>query len=470
MIKIEELPTRQLKIIDFSDRSSETVRQRCLLLKKLFGPAGLRYRHDLQCGSASKFDEGVKDEEKGWIPGLDAYRDEIGKHFNGTVARAHSIPEEMVPLHCAVQQDASHKVIEKLVEKACSNLPSPQRRVLEQLKNEVKLKPNDPASLFKILALPEHQVDEETVFQVMRHLLIGDTAGPLDVRSKNAAVRDQLTRWQDIFNLGLFVGRYGEGAGIHRFYAYHDADTNKVIRFHSRHGDIRPPKANERLAVHEFDARRVEGYGLVYADIHEVDVVDATIEALAKAANSDGSIRAVQDVKGSMRMTFVGLEYQPEDKKERDSVVPHLAILRKCVMGVMMKYMQIGKVINLSPENQGLVEFYPQRYNGWQSALVPIRIEFLNKQQYLNRKYHVGNKREIADIGTIYDGEAEDIAFLRGLYKLVGILFPPKFHRGIDVQAALLETINKRVEEIKGDCTSKVTCLNGEEIKALLIG
>lgn len=439
MSRTEGLQMRTLDIIKPSGRSLETDRQRQLLFGYLYGPEGRKYYRGIRDGSIA-------------IGDLSEFRDAIDTHFFKTIARAHSIPVDIGPqTFYTLQQETAIGVVREITEKA---FPHQERR-FRQFKNEVTFKAPSPTTLFKILALPEDQVDRMTAFEVIRHLTVVDTAIPLDVRSKGADVRQQLADWNDIFNNELFEGPYGAGED-YQLSVSHDSLTNAVIRFHPKNRPLNPPKEGEHLATHNFIARRVKGYGSVFVDVDEEDVVSATIKALVKAANNGGVIRPTEDIRGSMKMTFVNLEDKPKGCQGTAFHRPHLAVLSRKVMEVMMRYMNITNIVDPSDKDQGQtddleitgIEFYTR------NLPVPIKLVFLNRRDYLNGKYHVGVKSLVKGMPEpVYNGRAEELSELRSYYPLLPILFPQEIY-GIDTQAVLRTTMDEVAGKLMEECES----------------
>lgn len=443
---IELAAPRTLDMIKPSGRSIETDRQRQLLAGYLYGPAGREFYRGIRDGSVDLND-------------LPSFREAIDQHFFERVGRIHSIPESIggSQMSYMLHQETAMTVVREIVRKAFPHL----ERKLGQFKNEVKLKAPSPTTLFKVLALPEDQVDRREAFEIERQLMIVDTAIPLDVRSKSAEVSQKAADWNDIFNTELFEPPYGAGEE-YQLDVYHDDKTNAVKRFHSANIPFDPPKEGEHLAVHDFVARRVKGYGLVYADVNEEDVVSATIKALVKAANNGGVIRPVEDVKSSITMTFVDLEDKPQGCQGPNSRIGHLTVLRRKVWEVMNSRMNIA---NVNGKVRGGLELWLR-----ESPEVPIRLEFFNRRDYLDSIYHVGFKARVKGIPEpVYNGKAEELADLRSYYPLLPHLFPPEIYgRKTDIQAVLLGTMDEVAARLKRDCTAQTTSLYPEDIEALL--
>lgn len=443
MLETRELPTRTLEMIRPSGWSLETERQRHALFGRMYGPPGREFYRGLRDGSLT-----IKD--------LPQFKGAIDAHFFATIRREYSIPKYIRTKDFYTDlQGIGIGVVRKLVEEAFPQLG----RKLGGFKNEVLFKAPSPTTLFKVLVLAEGQVDEKLTFEVTRQLMIADTAGPLYVMSKHAGLNQRLSDLNDILNEELYEGPYGAGKD-YELYVYHDSETNQVIRFHAANGGSKPPKEGERLATHNFIARRIKGYGLVYVDVTEVGVVDATNQALIAAANNEGKIQPIQDGRVSIKMTFVDLEDKPGRRKGESRSMPHLTALKARVMEVMLEHLDIASMD--TPSESNIMEIYDRGL-----PEVPIRLEFLNRRDYLNGKYDVGVKVPVKGIPEpVYNGRAEKLSNLRDYYPLVPYLFPRELYG--DTQDALLMTMDTVAERLKRECTVKVIHFNSQDLQQYL--
>lgn len=436
MAKIEEagvLPVRNLSMMSLSGRTLDAERQRQALFGHMYGPAGREFYRGFRDGSLAMTD-------------LPRYREVIDAHFFQTIRREYSIPD-----HTRAEdfysdlQGIALGVVRKVVGEAFP----PLMRRLGEFKNEVTLKAPSPTTLFKVLVLPEDQVDRRLVFEATRLLLIADTAGPLYVKSRHAELSQKSSDWSDIFNEELYRGKYGAGED-YSLDVYHNADTNRVIRFNSGRDGLKPPKAGERLATHDFHARRINDYGLVYVDVGEVGVVDATKEALIDAANNGGRLQSTKDGI-RIKMTFVDLEDKPKKSKNGGHNTPNLTALRAKIMGVFLRHVEVDRMRSLEPDadsKTSAIEIYAKG-----SPTVPLHLEFLNRRDYLNRRYDVGVRESVGGIpGAVYNGKAQELDVLRRYYPLVPHFFPYELYG--NSLSVLREMIDQKAEKLKQEHTT----------------
>lgn len=449
-IKTRVLPVRTLEIMKSSGRPVETERQRQVLFGHLYGPAGREFFRGLRDGSLS-------------MAGLPRFSEAIKTHFFDTIGEEYAAPQDVKKTELNTDlQGIGIEAVKRIVDEAFPRLG----KRLAEFKNEVLLKSPDPTKLFKILVMSEEEVDGRLAFEVIRQLVVSDTAGPLYFISRHAELNQKLSDLNDAFNEELFERPYGAGHE-YELPVCHDNETNRVLRFFPS-GNAKPPRGRERLATHKFTARRVKGYGLVYTDISEVGVVDATIQALIAATKNDGkAIQPLKDGGIGIKMTFVDLEDRP--KGVRRSNIPHLTALRAKVMGVLLRHLNIARTRAIDDpigENGGSksrgIEIYTEGL-----PQVPFYIEFKNRLDHLNGQYEVGNKVLTPPFPEpVYNGRSERLVRLRSLYPLMPYLFPPEFFG--DTQSALLLTIEREAEQLKQECSSRTTYLGPQDIKAII--
>lgn len=435
MLENKVLPTRTLEMMRLSGRSVETDRQRRTLFGHMYGPSGREFYRGLRDGSLI-------------INDLPRFKDAIDAHFFATIRREYSIPEDIRAKDFYTDlQGIGIGVVRRFVGEAFPYLG----RKLGEFKNEILFKAPSPTALFRVLVLDADEVDQRLVFEATRQLIIADTAGPLYVRSKHADLNQRLSDWNDILNEELYERPYGAGKD-YELHVYHDNQTNRVVRFHPANESLKPPKEGEHLATHNFLARRMKSYGWVYVDVAEVGVVDATIQALIAAANNRGNIQSIQDGKIGINMTFVDLEDNLGKYKGGNHRMRHLTALKARVMEVMLRHLDIADIKTLPASNT--IEIYDRGL-----PEVPIRLEFLNRIDYLDKNYDVGVKANVKGIpGTVFNGEAEKLSDLRSYYPLVKYLLPRELYG--DTQDSLLMTMDKVAARLKEECTFTVDHFN----------
>lgn len=435
MLETKILPTRTLEMMRLSGRSVETDRQRRALFGHMYGLPGREFYRGLRDGFLT-------------INDLPKFKGAIDGHFFETIRREYSIPKAIRAEDFYTDlQGIGIGVVRRFVGEA---FPYPGRK-LGEFKNEILFKAPSPTTLFKVLVLDADEVDQRLVFEATRQLIIADTAGPLYVRSKHADLNQRLSDWNDILNEELYEGPYGAGKD-YELHVYHDNQTNRVVRFHPANESLKPPKEGEHLATHNFLARRMKSYGWVYVDVAEVGVVDATIQALIAAANNGGKIQPIQNGRVSMRGTFVDLEDNLGKHKGGNHRMSHLTALKARVMKVILKHLDIADIKTLPASNT--IEIYDRGL-----PEVPIRLEFLNRRDYLDRKYAVGFRTNVKGIpGTVFDGEAEKLSDLRSYYPLVKYLLPRELYG--DTQDSLLMTMENEAVRLKEECTFTVDHFN----------
>lgn len=434
----EKLPARRLEMMQPFGLSPVAEGRRLLLFNRLYGPVGVRLYNGLRDGSVSK-DE-LKD-----------YDQVIKNHFYSTLAREHGIPREMAPLHYKLTMMDTKVLLAKVIRDACPSLG----RQLGGFKSVLIPDIPDPSILFRMLVLPKNEVDSIALFQVLRHFVVGDTFGRGDRRLRDDILGLTVSRFHERLNRRAFVG--AEEAGEpYEFYAYHDDQTNRVTKLARKNGEPKPAASGEHLAKHKLTARRVKGYGLVYADIIVENTWDKTIRVLANAAKGNGVIRPAD---GKIKMIFVNLEDQPECCKGRFSNRPHLRALKEIVLAAIATDQPISSIPKKDlpdEERQRIAELKSNTVGIYVRGLpVGIELEFLSRQDYLNQKFHVGVISPIKGLPVdVPNGKAETLESERELAMVVPHLFPPKFCEGVDAQKEALETINREAVRLKAECTT----------------
>lgn len=438
MPTVEKLPARRLEMMQPFGLSPIAESRRLLLFNRLYGPTGVRLYKGLRDGSVSR----------DMLPNYDA---EIKDHFYNTFAREHQIPRDMAPLHYKLIMMGTKDLITRVIREGCPNL----ERQLGGFKSVLIPDTPDPSIFFKMLVLPKSDVDTMALFQILRQFIVGDLLGKLDRRLRDDTLERTVSNIHQRLNNNIFVG--AEEAGVpYKFYAYHDDQTNRVTRLAPKNGNPKPAKAGEHLAKHELLARRVKGYGLVYADILVEDAFDATIRSLAKAARGNGIINPVP---GEVRMIFVNLEDTPECCQGPFANRPYLRALKEIVIAAIAIDQPIVSIPkeDMPDEDQSRIAEIKSNTVGIyvKGSPIRIRLEFLNRQDYLNQQGHVGVIGSVKGLPTdVPNGKAATLERKKQFAMVMPHLFPPRLC-GVDAQKEALEAINREAARLKAECTIK---------------
>lgn len=423
----ETRPVRNLNMINPDHASPYGQRQRLELFAHFF-PQGLDCYRKLKDGSLSRND-------------LDQFRDIVTQEFFNAISKGYQIPADITPQSFFTSvQDTAIGVIRRIVKRAFPH----DRKRLDEMKNEITVRPQSPLTLFKLLVLPEGQVNQRAQLEAVRHLLIADTAARLYLGSRRAGIRDKLDEWNNIFNDQLFEGPYADGVDGYELYASHLDDTNKAVKIARK--AIRVPQG-QHLALHTLSARKVKDYGLVYVDVPEEDPVSATTKALVSAANNGGILQPVNDIQDNMRMTFVPLRYERKSSKDQSPQVKTLMEkVGRIVLGGISQTMTIRDIRRWADplSSRHFIEVETS------DLPVPIILEFMNAIDFINCQNYVGEKSLVTGIPEpVYNGPAKELEELRGYYNLLPYLFPKgTFRFEIDIRTRLLRTIDEKAAEL----------------------
>lgn len=407
-----------------------------------YGPLGLAFMESTQRGENPKLNSEQESQME----------DEFFRRYKCRFNLRSSMDERAFYL-------AQTKAAEGTVHEYVSDIPILANKI--DMRNEIGSYSGFPATLLRVLSIPDGNVDPTWQFELWRQTVLTLVASDITLNMGNGEARKYLNQTHQTFE-GLFKGQEGAAYPID-VYSCHHPETNKVV-------DVclgEPLNNIDRLCraplirrYTPLTVRQVDENAFTYVTFREKSVPSAIRKAIGKAVNtklSEEDPRRFEGIVDSKVVTdTTGFLFVP--------MSPDLVLPLKSKITQVLGNHPAGRP-KIDPDNEvnhdrGQADVKWERlqvYINGSGTKQEVIIQTL--EDFLNAKYHVGAKDE----SGLYRGDAHRLYRLRRVWDTAEVFFPASIYgmsgmwnRQIDIKHEIVKASERIALQLKDPDSNQV--------------